>query len=61
MFAQSHVNEDLLIKTYISNLVRTARFWNILQQVRSRSKDWNDKKFKVLRAISKSYAISKMV
>jgi uncharacterized membrane protein len=30
------------IKTYISNLVSTTRFWNNLHQVHSKSKDWNN-------------------
>ena len=34
---------DIVIKTYISNLVRTTRFWNNLHQVRSESKDWKAK------------------
>ena len=37
-----------LIKTYISNLVRTTPFWNNLHQVRSKLKDWKAKQFKVL-------------
>ena len=32
-----------IIKTLISNLVRTTRFWNNLYQVRSKSKYWKDK------------------
>jgi len=40
-----------VIKTDISNLVRTTRFWNNLHQVRSKSKDWKAKKFKSLGAI----------
>jgi len=29
-----------IMKTQISNLVRTTRFWNNRNQVRSRSTDW---------------------
>jgi hypothetical protein len=36
-------DQSLQIKTYISNLVRTTRFWNNLHQVRSKSKDWKEK------------------
>jgi len=33
----------LVIKTCISNFVRTTRFWNNLHQERSSSKHWKDK------------------
>ena len=36
------MNKDI-IKTLISNLVHTMRFWNNLHQVRSKSKDWKVK------------------
>jgi len=36
-------NVFIIIKTKISNLVRTTRFWNNLHQVRSKSKDWKAK------------------
>jgi hypothetical protein len=32
-----------LIKTEISNLVSTACFWNTINQVRYKSKDWEGK------------------
>ena len=43
----------IVIKTQISNLVRTTRFWNNHQQVRSKSKDWKANEFekKILGAI----------
>jgi len=31
---------SIVINTYISNLVRTTRFWDNLHQVRSKSKGW---------------------
>jgi len=34
------------MKTYISNLVHTARFWNNLHQVRSKPKYFKGKLFK---------------
>ena len=36
------------IKMQISNVVRTARFWNNLHQVRSKSKNWKVKQNKML-------------
>jgi hypothetical protein len=33
----------VLIKSYISNLVHTTRFWNNLHQVRSILNDWKAK------------------
>jgi hypothetical protein len=40
-----------LIKTLISNLVCTRRFWNNRHQVRSKSNDWKAKKIQVLGTI----------
>ena len=39
------------IKTQISNLVFTTRFWNNLHQVRLKSIDWKSKQYKALGAI----------
>ena len=44
----------MLVKDHYScmpYLIRTTRFWNNLHQVRSQSKDWKTKQFKVLGTI----------
>jgi len=41
------VTKANVIKRYISNLVHTARFWNNLLQVRSKSKNWRAKYFNI--------------
>ena len=41
--AEVSIDQVIVIKMYLSNLVHRAHFWNNLHQVGSKSKDWKAK------------------